>query len=64
MPRKKFDREAADKLWANYTQKLISSITDSEREGLEKGYSSHEIEKLWQKKAREAAEKKETSLQR
>lgn len=53
MPRKKFNKEAADKLWTDYSNKLISSITETEELGLEKGYSSYEIEKLWQEKVKE-----------
>jgi hypothetical protein len=48
LPRKKFNREEADKLWKNYTTNLVNSITETEKEGLEKGYSSYEIEVLWQ----------------
>jgi hypothetical protein len=48
MPRKKFNREEADKLWKTYTANLVSTITETEKEGLEKGYSSYEIEILWQ----------------
>lgn len=50
MPRKKFNREEADKIWKNYSQNLIDSITQTEKEGLDKGLSSYEIEKLWQEK--------------
>ena len=56
MPRKKFNREAADKAWTKYTEDLINGITKTEKEGLEKGYSSYEIELLWQKKTREQSE--------
>ncbi len=52
MPRKKFNREEADKLWKNYTSNLVNSISDAEKEGLEKGYSSYEIEVLWQSKVK------------
>jgi len=48
MPRKKFNREEADKMWKNYTTNLVDSISETEKEGLEKGYSSYEIEVLWQ----------------
>ena len=58
MPRKKFNREEADKLWRNYTTNLVNSITETEREGLEKGYSSYEIEVLWQTRAKTRALKK------
>ena len=58
MPRKKFNREAAGKAWTKYTEKLISSISESEKEGQEKGYSSYEIELLWQKKAKEQSAQK------
>lgn len=50
MPRKRFNREEADKIWKNYSQNLIDSITQTEKEGLEKGFSSYEIEKLWQER--------------
>ncbi|MCL4519126.1 MAG: hypothetical protein M1587_08020 [Thaumarchaeota archaeon] len=50
MPRKKFNREEADKIWKNYTRNLVDSISESEKEGLDKGYSSYEIERLWQSK--------------
>jgi hypothetical protein len=50
LPRKKFNREEADKIWNGYTQTLIESITQTENEGVEKGYSSYEIEKLWQER--------------
>ncbi|MDG6997822.1 MAG: hypothetical protein JRN15_01765 [Nitrososphaerota archaeon] len=53
MPRKKFNREEADKIWSSYTKELVNSISESEKEGLEKGYSSYEIEQLWQSKMRE-----------
>ena len=59
MPRKKFDAEAANKSWSNYTTNLINSISESEKEGLEKGYSSYEIEQLWQRKLRDARSPKE-----
>lgn len=52
MPRKKFNKEHADKLWKSYTANLIESITETEKEGLEKGYSSYEIEVLWQTKTK------------
>ena len=58
MPRKKFNREAANKAWTKYTENLISSISESEKEGLEKGYSSYEIELLWQKKTKEQSAQK------
>ncbi len=54
MPRKKFDREAASKVWSKYTEDLINSISESEKEGLDRGYSSFQIEQLWQKKVRES----------
>ena len=52
LARKKFNREQADKMWSNYTKKLVDSLTETEKEGLEKGYSSYEIEKLWQEKTK------------
>ena|SRR5208283_3237847 len=58
LPRKKFNREAADKVWTKYTENLISTISESEKEGLEKGYSSYEIELLWQKKTKEQSAQK------
>jgi hypothetical protein len=57
LPRKKFNKEQADKLWKNYTNNLIDSINDSEKEGLEKGFSSYEIEVLWQTKIRDRTSK-------
>lgn len=58
MPRKKFNREEADKLWKNYTSNLVNSITETEKEGLEKGYSSYEIELLWQERVKTRLVKK------
>ena len=58
MPRKKFNRDEADKLWKNYTTNLVNSITETEKEGLEKGYSSYEIEVLWQTRAKAKSLKK------
>jgi hypothetical protein len=55
LPRKKFSKEDADKFWSNYTKHLSDSITETEREGLEKGFSSFEIERLWQEKTRRKA---------
>jgi hypothetical protein len=52
LPRKKFNREEADKVWKNYTANLVDSITETEKEGVEKGYSSYEIEVLWQSKVK------------
>lgn len=57
MARKKFNREQADKLWSNYTKNLVDSLTETEEEGLKKGYSSYEIEKLWQEKTKQKYEK-------
>ena len=57
MPRKKFNHEEAEKLWKNYTSDLVKSITETEKEGLEKGYSSFEIEVLWQTKVKTRVEK-------
>jgi hypothetical protein len=53
VPRKKFNKEQANEFWATYTKNLSISITETEKEGLEKGYSSYQIEKLWEKKTRE-----------
>jgi transcriptional regulator len=58
MPRKKFNQEQADKIWKNYTTNLVDSINEAEKEGLEKGYSSYQIERLWQEKTREKYEKR------
>jgi hypothetical protein len=58
LPRKKFNREEADKLWKNYTSNLVDSITETEKEGLEKGYSSYEIEVLWQSRVKTKTPKK------
>jgi len=57
LPRKKFNREEADKIWKNYTSDLVNSISETEKEGLEKGYSSYEIEVLWQTKVKDRVEK-------
>jgi len=57
LPRKKFNREEADKLWKNYTSNLVNSITETEKEGLKKGYSSYEIEVLWQTRVKAQATK-------
>jgi len=57
MPRKKFNRDEADKLWQNYTANLVNTITETEKEGLEKGYSSYEIEVLWQTRVKSRAPK-------
>ena len=57
MPRKKFNKEQADKFWSSYTRNLSDSITDTEKEGLEKGYSSYEIERLWQEKTVQKSQK-------
>lgn len=57
MPRKKFNKETADKFWLNYTKNLSDSITETEKEGLDKGYSSFEIERLWQEKTRQKSQK-------
>jgi len=58
LPRKKFNRDEADQLWKNYTTNLVNSITETEKEGLEKGYSSYEIEVLWQSRVRTKSSKK------
>ncbi|MDG6923566.1 MAG: hypothetical protein JRN67_09775 [Nitrososphaerota archaeon] len=52
MPRKKFNREEADKIWSDYSKNLVTTITETEKEGVEKGYSSYEIERLWKDKVR------------
>lgn len=51
MPRKKFDKESAEKAWTRYTESLLTGIKQTESEGLQKGLSSYEIERLWQRKA-------------
>lgn len=61
LPRRKFNRDEADTIWKNYSAKLIDSITESENEGLQKGYSSYEIEKLWQQKRMKSAIKNDKS---
>lgn len=53
MPRRKFNREEADRIWQNYTKNLVDTISNSEKEGVERGYSSYEIEVYWQNKTRE-----------
>lgn len=55
LPRKKFNKEAANRLWADYSKKLVASITETEKEGVDKGFSSYEIEKLWQERVKENA---------
>jgi hypothetical protein len=57
MPRRKFNREQADKMWSSYTKGLVDSLKEAEKEGLEKGLSSYEIERLWQEKTRQKTEK-------
>ncbi|MHB2037672.1 MAG: hypothetical protein ACYCPW_13165 [Nitrososphaerales archaeon] len=52
MPRKKFNKEEADKIWQNYSKNLIDTITKTEKEGAENGYSSYDIEKMWQAKVK------------
>jgi len=52
LPRKKFNKEEADKIWQNYSKNLIDTITKTEKEGAEKGYSSYDIEKMWQAKVK------------
>jgi hypothetical protein len=59
LPRKKFNREEADKLWKIYTSDLVNTITETEKEGVEKGYSSYEIEVLWQTKVKNRVGKEE-----
>jgi hypothetical protein len=63
LPRKKFNREEADKLWKNYTSNLVDSITETEKEGLEKGYSSYEIEVLWQTKVKTRVSKPDSEAE-
>jgi hypothetical protein len=57
LPRKKFNREEADKIWKSYTSNLVATINEAEKEGLEKGYSSYEIERLFQFKLEESKKK-------
>ncbi len=57
LPRKKFNREEADKHWKSYTTNLVNSITDAEKDGLERGYSSYEIETLWQERVKISAKR-------
>ncbi len=56
MPRKKFNREEAERIWSNYTKGLVDSLNAAEKEGLEKGYSSYQIERLWQQKTKQKAD--------
>jgi len=58
LPRKKFNREAADKTWSTYTKNLINTINETEKEGHEKGYSSYEIERLFQSRLEERKNQK------
>lgn len=58
MPRKKFNREEAEKMWKSYTENLVDTISSTEKEGVEKGYSSYEIERLFQSKLKEKSDKK------
>lgn len=44
-------------MWKSYTSNLVDSLTETEKEGLEKGYSSFEIEVLWQTRTKEQSEK-------
>ena len=61
MVRRKFNKEQAEKMWSNYTANLVDSLNETEEEGLKKGYSSYEIEKLWQEKTRKKYSKDENS---
>ena len=63
MPRKKFDRDAANRVWSLYTENLIHSISESEREGLDRGYSSYQIEQLWQQKVRKSTKVERKGVQ-
>ena len=56
-PKKKFNKEAAERVWAMYTERLLSGIQQTETEGLQKGMSSYEIERLWQHKAEQQRKK-------
>lgn len=60
MPHKKFDKQAAEIFWKNYSKNLSESIASSEKEGSERGYSSFEIERLWQEKTRDKTEAKKS----
>jgi hypothetical protein len=64
MPRKKFNKEQADKIWKSYTQNLVDSISKAESDGLELGYSSYQIERLWQDRVKEKTQKKSNSEKR
>jgi hypothetical protein len=57
LPRKKFNREQANRIWKSYTANLINSISEAESEGLERGYSSYQIELLWQEKVKQKTQK-------
>ncbi len=57
MPRRKFNREEAERMWSSYTKGLVDSLNEAENEGLEKGYSSYQIERLWQEKTRHKTDK-------
>ncbi|GEM_PF-1817595 len=57
LPRKKFNREQANRIWKSYTENLINSISEAESEGLERGYSSYQIELLWQEKVKQKTQK-------
>jgi hypothetical protein len=61
VPRRKFNKEHADKFWSSYTKNLSVSLTETEKEGLEKGYSSYEIERLWQEKTKQKSQKESSS---
>lgn len=52
MPKRKFNKEQAERFWSTYTKGLSDSISNVEKEGLEKGLSSYEIERLWQEKTK------------
>jgi hypothetical protein len=61
MPRKKFNREEADRMWRSYTKGLVDTITETEKEGLNRGYSSYEIERLFQQRLEESGRKRKSS---
>jgi hypothetical protein len=61
VPRKKFNKDHAEKFWSNYTRNLNESISQAEKEGLEKGFSSYQIEVLWQEKTKQRAQKESRS---
>lgn len=62
--KRRFNQKQADKFWATYTKGLSDSLSETEKEGLEKGYSSYQIERLWQEKTVEKSQKRQSEEQK